>query len=148
MTLCDSLSRAKKAITKLKLALTKLGFNFYETTWPVAIVHFRKFLHLSGMFYALSRSLNLKLPSLFTAWRFWTFHTKSHNMKALVILSHWWSPFLPLTCLYGKMNFCGSLCGLLDYFLEKKLLPDYPCKSHDSHDHDHQWADFVMAWLP
>ncbi len=45
---------------------------------------------------------HLKLPSLFTAWLFWTFHTKSHNMKALVILSHSWSPFLPLTCLYGK----------------------------------------------
>ncbi len=38
--------------------------------------------------------------------------------------------------------FCGSLCGLLEYFLEKKLLPDYPCKSHD---HDHQWADLVIA---
>ncbi len=30
----------------------------------------------------------LKLPSLFAAWLFWTFHTISHNMKALVILSH------------------------------------------------------------
>ncbi len=40
----------------------------------------------------------LKLPSLFTAWLFWTFHNKSHNMKALVILSHSWSQFLPLTC--------------------------------------------------
>ncbi len=39
-------------------------------------------------------------------------------------------------------NFCGSLCGLLEYFLEKKLLSDYPGKSHD---HDHQWAVFVMA---
>ncbi len=27
------------------------------------------------------------------------------------------------------MNFCGSLCGLLEYFLEKNFLPDYPCKS-------------------
>ncbi len=43
----------------------------------------------------------LKLPSLFAAWPFWTFHNKSHNMKALVILSHLWSPFLPRTCLYG-----------------------------------------------
>ncbi len=42
----------------------------------------------------------LKLPSLFAAWLFWTFHTKSHNMKALVILSHSWSSFLPLTCLH------------------------------------------------
>ncbi len=76
----------------------------------------------------------LKLPSLLAAWLFWTFHTISHNMKALVILSHSWSPFLPPTCLYGKMNFYGSLCSLLGHFLEKKLLPDYPCKSHD-HDH-------------
>ncbi len=43
----------------------------------------------------------LKLPSLFAAWLFWTFHTKSDNMKALVILSHSWSPFHPRTCLYG-----------------------------------------------
>ncbi len=77
----------------------------------------------------------LKLLSLFTVWLFWTFHNKSHNMKALVILSHSRSPFLPLTCLYiEKMNFCGSLCGLLEYFFEKNLFPNYPCKSHD-HDH-------------
>ncbi len=44
----------------------------------------------------------VKLSSLFSAWLFWTLHNKSHNMKALVILSHSWSPFLPLTCLYGK----------------------------------------------
>ncbi len=44
-----------------------------------------------------------------------------------------------------KMNFYKSLRSLLMYFLEIKLLPDYICKSHD---HDHQWADFVMAWLP
>ncbi len=43
------------------------------------------------------------------------------------------------------MNFCGSLFGLLEYFCEEKLSPEYPCKSHD---HDHQWADFVMARLP
>ncbi len=42
------------------------------------------------------------LPSLFTARLFWTFHNKSQNMKALVILSHSWLPFLPLTCFYGK----------------------------------------------
>ncbi len=45
---------------------------------------------------------HLKLHSLFAALHFWTFHTKSHNMKALVILSHSWSQCLPLTCLYGK----------------------------------------------
>ncbi len=45
---------------------------------------------------------HLKLLSLFAAWLFWTFHIKSYNMKALVILIHSWSPFLPLICLYGK----------------------------------------------
>ncbi len=77
-------------------------------------------------------SSKLKLPSLFDAWLFWTFHTKSHNMKALVILSHSWSPFLPLLRVFPE------------YFLEKKLPLDYPCKSND---HDYQWAVLVMAWL-
>ncbi len=40
---------------------------------------------------------SLKLPV-----RCMTFHAKSHNMKALVILSHSWSPFLPLTFWYWK----------------------------------------------
>ncbi len=44
----------------------------------------------------------LKLLSLFAAWLFWPFQTKSHNMKAIVILIHTWSPYLPLTCLYGQ----------------------------------------------
>ncbi len=44
----------------------------------------------------------LKLASLFPALRLWTFYTKSHNMKVLVILSPSWSPFLLLTCWYGK----------------------------------------------
>ncbi len=41
-------------------------------------------------------------------------------MKALVILSHSLSAFLPLTCLYGKHELCGYLYGLLWYFLERK----------------------------
>ncbi len=93
------------------------------------------------VFYLMS-----KLPPLFAAWHFWTFHNKSHNMKALVILSHSWSPFLPLTCLYGnKWSFVGLCVAFWSIFLQKKLLPDDPCKSHD---HDHQWADFVMVSLP
>ncbi len=36
----------------------------------------------------------LKLPSMFAAWVFWTFHTKSHNMKALVIHDHHFSHLL------------------------------------------------------
>ncbi len=69
---------------------------------------------------------------------FWTFHNKSHNMKPLAILGHSWSPFLPLTCLYGKIY------GLLGYFREKKLPPDYSCKSHG---HDHWWADLYHGLI-
>ncbi len=48
-----------------------------------------------------ARESKLKLHSLFAAWLCWTFHTKSHYMKAY-ILSHSWSPFLPCICLYWK----------------------------------------------
>ncbi len=62
----------------------------------------------------------LKLPSLFAAWLFWTFPTKSHNMKALVILSHSWSPFLSLTYLYGKKStFVYLLAAFWCNFLRK-----------------------------
>ncbi len=62
----------------------------------------------------------LKLPSLFTAWLIWTFHTKSHNMKALAILSHLWSPFLPLTYLYGnKWMFVGLCAAFWSIFLRR-----------------------------
>ncbi len=53
------------------------------------------------------------LPGYFPvthAWPFWTFHTTSHNMKALVILIHSWSPFLPIV-LYGKNE-------LMDTFIQ------------------------------
>ncbi len=62
----------------------------------------------------------LKLPSLFIAWLFWTFHTKANNMKALIILSHSWSPFLSLTCLYGKWGFVGLCVAFCGIFLRKK----------------------------
>ncbi len=65
-------------------------------------------------------SLLLKLPSLFAAWLFGTFHTTSHNMKALVILSHSESPFLPLICLYGnKWTFVGLYATFWSIFLRK-----------------------------
>ncbi len=87
----------------------------------------------------------LKLPSLFAAWLIWIFHTKSHNMKALVILSHSWSPFLPPTCLRGIIErLWVSVWPSGFIFVRKKLPSDYPCKSHD---HAHQWAVLVMAWL-
>ncbi len=62
----------------------------------------------------------IKLRSLFAARLFWTFHNKLHNMKALVILSHHDHHFSHLLVFMKKMNFCGSLWALLDYFREKK----------------------------
>ncbi len=92
------------------------------------------------------QSAQLKLPSPFAAWPFWTCHKKSHNMKAVVILNHSWSPFLPLTSYYGKQRtFVGLCADFWSIFLRKKLPLDHPCKWYD---HDHQWADLVMAWLP
>ncbi len=72
----------------------------------------------------------LKLPSLFAAWPFWTFHTKSHNMKVLVILSHSWSPFLSLTCFYGKkVTFVGLCAAFWSIFLRE----NYPQITHANH---------------
>ncbi len=42
-------------------------------------------------------------------------------MKALIILSHSWSPILSLLIYMEKKNFCGAMCALLEYFREKKL---------------------------
>ncbi len=88
----------------------------------------------------------LKLPSLFASWFFWTFHNKSHNMEALVILKYWWSLFLPFTCLYGKELTLWVSLRLFGVFnLEKNLSINNPDKWHDS---DHQWPDLVLACLP
>ncbi len=67
----------------------------------------------------LMLSQQLKLPSLFAARFFWTFHNKLHNMKALVILSHRDHHFSYLLVFMKKENFCGSLWALLEYFREK-----------------------------
>ncbi len=68
--------------------------------------------------------LVLKLPSLFAAWYFWTYLTKSQNMKHLVILSHSWSPFSHLPVCMKKWTFVGT-CKLFwgiflgwEYFTE------------------------------
>ncbi len=71
--------------------------------------------------FVIIQGLTLKLPSLFAAWHFWTFHNKSYNMKALVLLSHSWSPFLPLTCLYGNNEFLWVSVQPSGYFRAKKL---------------------------
>ncbi len=57
---------------------------------------------------------------------FLTLHNKSHNMKALVILSHWWSPFLPLTCLYGKNEILWVSVWPSGIFLQEKTHPRLP----------------------
>ncbi len=62
----------------------------------------------------------IKLPSLFTARLFWTFHNILHNMKALVIQSHHDHHFSHLFVFMKKINFCGSLWALLEYFCETK----------------------------
>ncbi len=63
----------------------------------------------------------LRLLSLFVAWFFWTFHNKSHNMKALVILSHSWPSFLRLTCLYEeeKRTFVDPCASFWSIFSRK-----------------------------
>ncbi len=41
-------------------------------------------------------------------------------MKALVILSHSWSPFLPPTCLYEKNTFVGLFAAFWSILARKK----------------------------
>ncbi len=56
----------------------------------------------------------LKLPSLFTAWFFWTFQ------KVLVVLSHLLSPFFTLNCLYWrKWTFMGPCAPFWNIFGRK-----------------------------
>ncbi len=73
--------------------------------------------------------LILKLPSVFTARLFWTFHNKLHSMKALVILHHHDHYFSHLFVFMKQMNFCGSMWALLEYFHEKKT-PHSPLFQH------------------
>ncbi len=47
--------------------------------------------------------------------------------------------------IWKKWTFVGLYVAFWSIFVRKNSPPDYPYKSHD---HDHQWADFVMAWLP
>ncbi len=77
-------------------------------------------------------NISLKLPSLFAARFFWTFHNKLHDMKALVILSHHDNHFSYLLVFMKKENFCGSLWALLEYFRKKKL-PTAHCFNIGAH---------------
>ncbi len=63
----------------------------------------------------------LKLPSLFTARLFWTFHTKSHNMRALVIQSHHDHHFSHLLVFMKKNELLWVPVSSSGYFREKIL---------------------------
>ncbi len=77
--------------------------------------------------YNVCVNIVLKLPFLFAAWLlFFTFHNTLHNMTALVILSHSWSPFLPHTCLYEKRTFVGLSVAFWSIFTRKKNPPRLP----------------------
>ncbi len=64
---------------------------------------------------------SLKLPSLFAATLFWTFHNKLHNMKALVILSHHDHHFSHLFDFMKKWIFVGPCELLWSIFARRKL---------------------------
>ncbi len=53
--------------------------------------------------------LYLKLPSLFAARLFWTFHNKLHNMKTLIILSHHDNNFSHLFVFMKKYPFVSHI---------------------------------------
>ncbi len=64
----------------------------------------------------------LKLPSLFDAWLFWTFHTKSHNMKALVISKSFIITISPTYLfIWKKWTFVCLCVASWRIFLRKKL---------------------------
>ncbi len=63
----------------------------------------------------------LKLPSLFAVWFFWNFpinHIIWKHWSFQIINDH---HFSYLHIYMEKMNFCGSLCALLEYFRENRL---------------------------
>ncbi len=64
-------------------------------------------------------------------------------MKALVIPSHSESPFLPLTCLYGKNELLRVSVWHTGVFSWRKNSPQITHANHMTRDH--QWADLVMA---
>ncbi len=72
---------------------------------------------------------------------FLNFPNKSHNMKALVILSHSWSPFFWLACLYGNNELlCVGLCAAFWSILMRKNSPISPMQI--------TWPWPPVGWLP
>ncbi len=64
----------------------------------------------------------LKLPSLFAARFFWTFHNKLHNMKTLVILSHHGHHFSHLLVFMKKKELLWVPVSSSGVFSREKLL--------------------------
>ncbi len=114
------------------------GWSFLNLLWSRAPLPLKaspsgKYLHRTPAqwtYLCLQVLLCLKLPSLFAGWLLSMFHTKSLNTKAFVILSHSWSPFLPLTCLYGtKWTFVG-LCSVFWRIFLRKNSPQITHVNH------------------
>ncbi len=101
-------------IARLQRLIRQYFLKITRETCHIVLIIFKDWLQLSHnikkihtvcggnslTIFSVSIVAVLKLPSLFATRLFRTYHNKSHTMKALVILSHSWSPFLPLTCLY------------------------------------------------
>ncbi len=119
--------------------------NKITTIWRQRCDKRREKMVTLSSFISLNFADLLKLPSLFAAWLFWTFHTKSHNMKALVILSHSWSPFLALTCSYGNQWTFVGLCGAFWSIFFRKNSPQITHANHmtmTTNGHILTWTDY------
>ncbi len=69
----------------------------------------------------LGRSMHFKVFFSVYCMLFLKFSNNPHNMKALIILSHSWSPFLLLTYLYGEnaLMFVGHCACFWSIFARK-----------------------------
>ncbi len=75
----------------------------------------------------------LKLPSLFAARFFWTFHNKLHNMKALVILRHHDHHFSYLLVFMKKRELLWVPVSSSGAFSREKKLPTAHCFNIGAH---------------
>ncbi len=79
----------------------RILFIFNRKWQPDLILHFWLCTSIRSHTYS-GTSLCINSECCYLEYFKATFSFKSHNMKAFVNLSHSWSPFLPLTCLYGE----------------------------------------------
>ncbi len=119
------LERYRKLIECLCIVVWHVRVSAYllEVTWlECAPWPVMKHMLADMLSTGIHTSVNiLKLHShLFAVWLFRTFHNKSHNMKALIILNHSWSPFLPYIFILKKSNL--DLLKLKYLWLSKSIL--------------------------